>query len=162
MTAKNASSPLNGNSPTRPHRVLAAERREKAVAMRIGGATYEQIGKHLGVTKATVYRTILEALKQNAAQVAESAAELREIEAQRLDALQAALWSDAMKGDEQKVDRILRVMARRAALFGLDAPTKQEVVAKVETVEAYDYNAAIAPVLSASPAESDEITETAG
>ena len=49
---------------------------------------------------------------------------LRVLEEYRLDALLMVLWPQVMGGDQGAVDRVLRVMQRRAALRGLDAPTK--------------------------------------
>lgn len=114
-------------STTSNRRAEAAERTKQAVALRIAGATFAQIGERLGVSGQAAHKMVVKALAEIARQTAESAEQLRQMELQRLDALQASLWGDAMKGDEQKVDRVLRVMARRAALLGLDAPAKQEI-----------------------------------
>lgn len=115
------------NSPTAPRRVLAAERKRQAVALRVAGATYDQIGRQLGITKQSVRDLVVKALDETLAKTAESAEQLRELECQRLDAMRAALWPDAMKGDEQKIDRLIRISARFAALMGLDAPARSEL-----------------------------------
>jgi hypothetical protein len=52
--------------------------------------------------------------------VREPAKELLEMELARLDALQLALWNQAIKGKVQSTDRILAIMRRRAKLLGLD------------------------------------------
>lgn len=119
---------MDANSPTATRRAVAAERRKQAVALRIAGATFEQIGERLGITKQAAYDTVVKALDETRTATAESAETLRHMELQRLDALQTALWSDAIKGDVQVVDRVLKVMARRAQLLGLDAPTVQAVI----------------------------------
>lgn len=49
---------------------------------------------------------------------------LRVLEERRLDAILMVLWPLVRGGDQGAVDRVLRVMQRRAALRGLDAPTK--------------------------------------
>jgi hypothetical protein len=95
--------------------------------LRIAGATFQQIGDKLGMTKQGALYTIRTAMAKTNAEVETLGAELKELESQRLDALQAANWADAMKGDIQKGALILKIMARRAALFGLDAPTKQDI-----------------------------------
>lgn len=59
------------------------------------------------------------------AQVAADAAELRAEEVSRLDAMLAGLWPDARRGHLGAVDRVLRLMERRARLLGLDAPEKK-------------------------------------
>ena len=45
---------------------------------------------------------------------------LRDLETERLDRLQLALWPKAMRGDVAAVKAILRLMERRARLLGLD------------------------------------------
>jgi len=47
---------------------------------------------------------------------------LRALELLRLDELLNALWDTAIAGDLKAVDRVLKVMERRAKLLGLDAP----------------------------------------
>jgi hypothetical protein len=64
---------------------------------------------------------------------AESVAELRVVEGRRLDAMQAAVWDTAVRGDLDAIKAVLGIMARRARLFGLDMPTTLAVgVSEVE------------------------------
>jgi len=49
--------------------------------------------------------------------------------------MQVALWSSAMKGDPKSIDRILRIMERRARLLGLDAQVEQVAGSVTLTVE---------------------------
>lgn len=112
----------DASSPTSNRRTKSAERRRRAVALRIAGASFEQIGEQLGITRQSAHALVVNALDEIAKQTAESAEQLRQMELQRLDALQAALWADAMRGDEQKIDRVLKIMAQRAKLLGLNAP----------------------------------------
>ena len=58
---------------------------------------------------------------------AESAEDLRTLEAARLDALQSAVWQLAIDGDIKATTAVLRIMERRARLLGLDVPSKQQV-----------------------------------
>ncbi len=63
--------------------------------MAAGGCTYQQIADELGyANRGTVHRLIREALE---AQQVESVDLLRTVEVQRLDALQASLWSAALR-----------------------------------------------------------------
>lgn len=112
-------------SPASPRRIQAAEKRRRALQMRKGGATYEQIAAQVGyASKATAYKAVRDELR---ALPADDAGELRTLERSRLDALLTAAWSKAMRGDLWAVDRCLRIMERRAALEGLDAPQVQRV-----------------------------------
>jgi hypothetical protein len=49
---------------------------------------------------------------------------VRKLECERLDRLLLAVWSRALSGDLDALDRALALMKRRAALLGLDAPRK--------------------------------------
>ena len=53
--------------------------------------------------------------------------QLFELENERIDNLQVSLWDEAIKGNERKVDRILKILDRRAKYWGLDAPVKNEL-----------------------------------
>jgi hypothetical protein len=49
--------------------------------------------------------------------------ELRVLELERLDRLQASMWDAALEGDIPAVDRVLKVIAARVRLLGLDQST---------------------------------------
>jgi hypothetical protein len=66
----------------------------------------------------------------------EQAQELRALEALRLDQMQAALWQQATDGDVRAIDRILRIMERRARLLGLDEPERRETKLEIDPREA--------------------------
>lgn len=108
-------------------RVQAHERKLKALEMRKARATYAQIGAALGVTKNAAWKLVQSALKET---IREPAEEVRALELETLDRLQFALWQQATNGNHGAVDRVLRVMERRAKLLGLDAPEKRELTGK--------------------------------
>ena len=108
-----------GESPTSPRRLAAVDRARQALAMRKGGATYEQIAAGLGYkTRARAHEAVTTAVRRF---VAEPAADVRHIEELRLDALLLAVWPQALSGDPAAVDRVLRIMQQRSRLLGLDA-----------------------------------------
>lgn len=117
----------NTNSPTAPRRVTTAERKKSALALRIGGLSFQAIGDKLGVTRQAAHALVVNALRDTNAQTAEAADELRRLELERLDTAQAAIWEAVLKGDVQAVDRFVRISKRRGELTGIDAPTKSEV-----------------------------------
>lgn len=102
------------------------ERRQRALEMRRTGATFEQIARKLD------YRNPAEAArditKMLTSVVRETSEEVRAVELARLDGLMVTLWPSARRGDLQAVDRVLKVMERRAKLLGLDAAQKHEIV----------------------------------
>jgi len=118
---------INTNSPTSPKRIAAAERRRRAVALRIAGATYEQIGRELGITPQAAWKHVTLALADMRRKTAEDADILRAIELARLDAAQASIWTRVVQGDNQAIDRFLRISKRRGEITGMDAPVKQDI-----------------------------------
>jgi hypothetical protein len=100
---------------------------EREVELRKAGLSYKQIGKALGVSHVTVYNDITKAMQKLNDRQADSADIIRRIESERLDQLQQGLWGDALKGDTKAVQQILNIMERRARMWGIDAPTKQEI-----------------------------------
>lgn len=130
----------------------ATQRHAEAVRLRSEGHSYEQIAQQLGYRdRASAYNAVQRTLVGT---VREPADELRQMELIRLD----ALWMQAMQvlqaehvtvsngrviviekdGKEvpladdapvlQAIDRLLKIMERRAKLLGLDAPTKVEAI----------------------------------
>ncbi len=96
-----------------------AEQRAAALKLRSAGANYETISRHLDCSTSTAWRHVQTGLR---AIQAEPAEELRLLENARLDALLLACWPAAMRGSPRHVDSVLKIMTRRAALWGLDAP----------------------------------------
>ena len=54
-------------------------------------------------------------------------------ELDRLDKMLQGLWSEARRGNYHSIDRVLRIMERRARYLGLDAPDRVAVEATVRT-----------------------------
>ncbi len=105
-------------------RIAQAERRTQYVNLRKAGYTYERIGAQFGVTRQAVCNSVQKALQQ---QQAEAVGDLRTLENERLDDMLRAIYATAVKGDTGAIDRILRIMERRAKLLGLDAPAQSVV-----------------------------------
>ncbi len=106
-------------------KIRAAEKAAQAMRLRAAGVTYEEIARTLGYSaRSNAHIAVQRALRDA---IQEPADELRTLEAGRLDKLQQALWAQAMQGNQGAVDRVLRIMERRARLLGLDAPVRNEV-----------------------------------
>lgn len=88
----------------------------QALQLRASGATYRQIGQALGVSEPTAWRLVQQ---ESEAAIRESAAEVLELELQRLDRMQMGLWPDAIDGNVRAVEATLRIMDQRAKLLGL-------------------------------------------
>ena len=114
------------------HDAVAAERREKALELRQAGMSYYYIGKQLDVSKATAWKDVQRAIKEIQENYAETAMNVLTIELKRLDRLLLGLWQDAIKGDKQAVDRVVKIMERKAKYLGLDAPEKMQTYSDID------------------------------
>lgn len=122
-----------GESKTSQRRIEAVEKQKQALELRKAGATYEAIAKKLEYANASgAEHAIKAALK---ATVQDSADSVRHLEVERLDAMLLGLWKMVNSGNLGAVDRVLRIMERRAKLLGLDAPAK--TYSKVEITDPY-------------------------
>ncbi len=100
------------------------EAQSKALEMRRMGLGYQDIANQLDCSLSTAHRYIQNAMADAKAQVQADAAEIKTEEISRLDGMLKGLWPDARKGSYGAVDRVLKIMERRARLLGLDAPAK--------------------------------------
>ena len=101
----------------------------KVATMRASGASFRAIGAALGIDHTWARTLLLKALEEVTDETAEM---LRKQEGERLDLLQRGVWADALAGDTKATTAVLRIMERRAKLFGLDAPIKVAVDADVD------------------------------
>lgn len=118
--------PRRGQLPnTDPHSgemITAAEVEAQAVALRKQGFSFRQIASRMGMSVDGVHSAVVRSLRKLNEQTRLETAELRALEGEKLDTLQAAIWKRAIEGDLPAFDRVLKLMERRAALYGLDAP----------------------------------------
>jgi DNA-binding CsgD family transcriptional regulator len=117
-------------SKTSARRLTYAERKLQALELRKGGATFQQIGDALGISKQNAHKHVMTALTAMNEQIAEEASVMRTLELERLDKLWFAMYRQATQGNQGAVDRCIRIMERRAKLLGLDAPTRTELSTK--------------------------------
>lgn len=105
------------------------ERRKKALELRMTGMTYEAIAKVLKIDDRNCRRDIIKAIKEIDREPSE---EVLRLELMRLDVFLKAIYKKVEAGDLQAMDRAVKLMDRRAAYLGIDAPTKS-VTADVTT-----------------------------
>ena len=118
--------PMNNpiTSRTGSIRLKASSRRPQVLELRTEGKSVRQIADELGCSPGTVMADLNHALNQYQESLAEHTEAMVSLELQRLDCLQVGLWELAINGDCASVDRVLKIMDRRAKLLGLDAPTR--------------------------------------
>ena len=106
------------------NKALAAARRARAVELVTQGMTYQQAADELGyANRGTVYRLVHQALARD---TAEAVGTLQELEVARLDALQAALWDQAVDGDVAAARTAMRIVIARCRLLGIYDQTPTE------------------------------------
>lgn len=109
---------------TSPRSLVALQRQQQAVELRRSGRSYREIAHAVGISVASAHRLVGTAIAEARTTVREDVVELRALELSRLDGLMVALWPKARRGELSAVDRVLKIMERRAKLLGLDAPVK--------------------------------------
>lgn len=114
------------STPVSVAKATAAHERLTALNARRSGATFEEIAEQMGLPVKRVQRILQDALADARQQAGEVITELRAMEVSRLDALQASVWNAATSGNLFAVDRVLKIMERRAKLLGLDAQPERD------------------------------------
>ena len=99
-------------------KVATHSKRVRCVELATQGMSYDEIAKAVGYSnRGGAYKAVSAALR---AKQVEAVDELRVVELERLDALQRSCWDAALEGDIASVDRVLKVIAARVRLLGLD------------------------------------------
>ena len=106
----------------RGHRTSsAAFERQKRISnilnKRLSGQGLAEIAAAENCTIQNISQLIQRALGEIPKQ---SVADIRLLEASRLDAMQNALWPQCLLGDIAAIDRVIQIMRRRAQMLGLD------------------------------------------
>ena len=109
------------NKPTGDETRLT-KNRNQAIELRRQGYTLKRIGQVLGVSTQTAANYVNYCLRELVELTAAATEEYRQLELERLDALQAAIWNQAVSGNLWAIDRCMAIMERRAKLLGLDKP----------------------------------------
>jgi hypothetical protein len=118
-----------GHATNDQRRLAGMETARKALDLRRGGATYRQIAGAMGLSHGGAEKAVKRGLKMI---VAEPAEEVLKLELDRLDGMFMGLWPGIQRGDPASVSAGVRVVARRAKLLGLDAPSKVNINLIVE------------------------------
>lgn len=114
--------------PSTVARDRARDRETRAVAMRVRGASYQEIAEAVGYyDKAGAQKAVTRALAAAASEQREDRAVLVQRELDLIDACIAGLAEKVGRGDVRAVEGTLRAIERRARLLGLDAPMRADV-----------------------------------
>jgi hypothetical protein len=99
-------------------------RRTEALSLRLAGMSFHQIADRMEITDRAARLLVQTSLTTNERHVVN---ELREIENQRLDRAQAAIWTQVLQGDLKSIGMFLRISGERSKLNGLYAPQKLDI-----------------------------------
>lgn len=135
--------PRGAAVPTSGEKIMAAERRNQAMQLRIHGATFKEIGRAMGVTEQRAHQLVSEGVAHQSLYLAETANELIVIEAARLERLYAMAYRRATfqppspagpdphrpppEMDYEAARLCVRISERRSKLLGLDRPTRLDL-----------------------------------
>ncbi|MBA8886149.1 hypothetical protein FHW12_000340 [Dokdonella fugitiva] len=119
---------LSNGASTAPETIACRERNAKALQLRKEGMNFEDIARECGFTsRQRAHEAVTAEIKRITREPAE---DVLVLELERLDAMFTTPYLNAQAGDLNAINACLRIMDRRAALLGIDAPKKVE--AKVE------------------------------
>lgn len=101
-------------------RLTELEKQTKALQLRCAGVTLREIAIQLGYSHHSGAQYAVDAALKNT--YIEPNEDLRKLELERLDLLMVPLFMQARQSNLGAVDRVLKIMERRARLTGLDKP----------------------------------------
>lgn len=140
-----------------PPKAEVIDREQEVVKLRRGGLTWDLIGERVGLSISGAHKAYERAL---ARAVAEDVEAIRQLETERLDLAQSAIWGKVLQGDNPSIQSLIRIMERRAKLLGLDQPTR--IQAEVISYDANSIEAELARIYAATqtqPANSQPALE---
>lgn len=120
---------------THPNQVSKIDRQHMALTLRKQGGSYRKIAESLRGREGIqddygehhAYQDVLSEIKRLQIENREAAEDIRTLELERLDELQARYWPKAVAGDYAAFDRVLSVMDRRAKYVGAYAADQLDI-----------------------------------
>ena len=111
-----------------PKKARSVVRRAEALALRVQGYSYKEIGKRLApsITEHAAWKLVQGGLDDVRLTMAEDAEGVRVVMLRRLDRATRLVMSRIDKGELAATDRLVRLQERTARLLGLDAPDNYE------------------------------------
>ncbi len=115
---------------TKPQTIKAKEKAALALNLRKEGKSFEVIAKEAKYnSKQAAYDAVKRALLEI---IREPAEEVLKLDLERLDTMWEVSYLNAQTGDPQAISSCMKIMDRRAALLGLDAPKVSHVSTTVK------------------------------
>jgi len=97
------------------------EEARKVFEMKLGGKLPSEIARELGIPDVQVLRMLTELFSFDASFLADQDRKLAlGLELMRLEALQSAIWEQAMMGDPKSVDSVVKIIQTRCKITGME------------------------------------------
>ena len=108
----------------------------KAYELRQAGCSWFAISESLQISEARAGQLVKMTISEAAKLVSDGARqELLTLEVERLDAMQESLWPTAISGDTRAIETVLKIIAQRSKMLGLDqADTAASVIANTVVI----------------------------
>jgi predicted transcriptional regulator len=103
------------------------DRRRKVAHLMLAHATHAEMARTLGVSRQTISSDVRYIRAEWKAERVEAYDRYQAEEIKRLEALERALWQDALAGKWLAVDRVLAIISQRSRLLGTEAATKSVI-----------------------------------
>lgn len=101
------------------------DRQLKVAQLRLSGVTdQQQIAAEMRVHPSTICRDFAELDARFREQAAQDIAAAKGLDLARTDAMICAIWDAATAGNLDAIDRVDKLLTRRAKILGLDAPKR--------------------------------------
>lgn len=124
----------------RENKEFISARQRKALKLRMTGANYRQIAHLLKCGVKTAWNDVQEALATIRRETSDTVEAVRDLDLMTLDELQRRISNELKrkKGGKYQpldpflVDRVLKIMDRRAKYLGLDSPAKVDLTGRLD------------------------------
>lgn len=113
----------------RAQNVRARQREEDALALRRAGHGYAEIGRRIGISRQGARNLVIKAYQALSEEMKEETAKARDVELDRNDAILTAWWDLAQQGDEKAAGVVLKALAQRHKILGLETQSVKSQIA---------------------------------
>lgn len=111
------------------------DRRQDVLLLRRNGLSIRAIAAKVGISPVTVLADLRAGLQAVIEETKDRAEENRAIDLERIDAAVELAMREIESGNIDAIDKLVKLLDRRAKLLGIDAPTKTDVTSDGEKIQ---------------------------
>ncbi|MEK6443624.1 hypothetical protein [Pseudonocardia sp. T1-2H] len=120
---------------SKAQRAKTAERRTRAITLKIAGMDWQAIADQLGyASRGAACTDVTRAMEKNIAAEGAAVEVFRSIQLARLERVIAAMWPQAIRGDTTSAEVVRKTVVDICKIMGLSAPQRHELL----TLDALD------------------------